>query len=137
MRNPHDRYLFRLWLARWGFAVMVAAAIVVGFVVATTVSPPTEVPSLALRAVAVYRVEVGAAVFFGLYVATMAFALALQNRGFTEIGGGGIRAQDLTAVSEDAVVEDVAAELLAELFEEMEALQIQRERMQGVYRAAH
>jgi hypothetical protein len=132
VRSPHDRYLFRLWLARWGFAVMVAVAIAVGFVVATIVTPPTEVPTLALRAAAVYRVEVGAAVFFGLYVATMAFALALQNRGFTEIGSGGIRAQDLAAVSENVVAQDVSMELLTGLVEEIDALRAQREGRQSV-----
>ncbi len=77
--SRHDQYLLGLWFARWGFAVMVAVAIVVGFAVAVTVSSPAEVPTVALRAVPVYRVEVGAAVFFGLYSVTMAIALALRN----------------------------------------------------------
>jgi hypothetical protein len=89
---------------------MVAAVIAVGFVVAMTITPPTEIPTVALRAEAVYRVEVGAAVFFGLYVAPMAFALALQNRGFTEIGSGGIRAQDLATASESVASEDASME---------------------------
>jgi hypothetical protein len=129
----HDRYLFGLVLARWGFAVMVAAAIVVGFVVAFTVSPPIEVPTIALRATAVYRVEVGAAVFFALYVATMAFALALRNRGFTEIGGGGFKAKDLAADSDEANFAAVAMELLAELREEVDDLQLGRRGDQNVY----
>jgi hypothetical protein len=109
---------------------MVAAAIAVGFLVALTVTPPAEVPTVALRASAVYRVEVGAAVFFGLYVATMAFALALQNRGFTEIGSGGIRAQDLAAVSENVDAEVVSREILEELAEQVDAL---LERRQSVH----
>jgi hypothetical protein len=51
---------------------MVAAAIAVGLFIAVTVTPPTEVPTVALRAEAVYRVEVGGAVFLGLYIATIA-----------------------------------------------------------------
>jgi hypothetical protein len=112
---------------------MVAVAIVVGFTVALTVSPPVEVPAVALRAVPVYRVEVGAAVFLGLYIATMAFALALRNRGFTEIGSSGFKAQDLAAVSEDAVSGDVSMELLAELREEVDDLRLQRQGNRNVY----
>jgi hypothetical protein len=95
--------------------------------------PPIEVPTIALRATAVYRVEVGAAVFFALYVATMAFALALRNRGFTEIGGGGFKAKDLAADSDEANFAAVAMELLAELREEVDDLQLGRRGDQNVY----
>ncbi|MBS1861773.1 MAG: hypothetical protein JSS68_08675 [Actinobacteria bacterium] len=101
---------------------MVAAAIAVGIGIALTAAPPTDIPAVALQSSAVYRVEVGAAVFFGLYVGTMAFALALQNRGFTEIGSGGIKARDLAAVSDDSVDEDLAMELLEELAEQVDGL---------------
>jgi hypothetical protein len=74
------RRLFWLLLVRWGFAVLVAVAIAIGLLVALTVAPPPDVPAVALQAPIIYRVEVGAAVFLGLYLATMAFALALQNR---------------------------------------------------------
>jgi hypothetical protein len=67
---------------------MVVAAIAVGLFIAVTVTPPTEVPTVALKAEAVYRVEVGGAVFLGLYIATIALSLALHNRGFTEFGAG-------------------------------------------------
>jgi hypothetical protein len=43
------RRLFGLLLARWGFAFIVAAAIAVGLVVAMTVTPPAEIPAVALR----------------------------------------------------------------------------------------
>jgi hypothetical protein len=79
---------------------MVAIAIAVGLVAAVTVAAPPDVPAIALRSASVYRVEVGAAVFLGLYIAMMAFALALQNRAFTDIGTGGVRARDLATVSE-------------------------------------
>src|ERR1700742_3338156 len=98
--SRHDRYLFGLVLARWGFAAMVAVAIAVGFLVAMTATPPPQIPAAALRAPAVYRVEVGGAVFVGLYVATIALALALRNRGFTVFGSGGVRAQSLAQDSD-------------------------------------
>jgi hypothetical protein len=126
--SRHDRYLFGLVLARWGFAAMVAAAIAVGFLVAATVTPPTEVPPAALRAVAVYRLEVGGAVFLGLYVAAMALTLALHNRGFTEFGSGGVKARGLPAVSEEAFSGDFAMELLEDMREEVDDLQV---RLQG------
>ena len=94
------RRLFGLLLIRWGFAGLVAVAIAIGLVAAFTVTPPMDVPAVALQAPVIYRVEVGAAVFFGLYLATMAFVLALQNRGFTEIGAGGIRARELAEASQ-------------------------------------
>jgi hypothetical protein len=106
--------LIELLVVRWGFAAMVAVAIAVGFAVAVTVEPPADIPSIALRAMPVYRAEVGAAVFFGLYLATMAFVLAMHNRGFTELGTGGIRASGL-ATERDAGYEEMALELLEEV----------------------
>jgi hypothetical protein len=115
------RRLFELVLVRWGFAFLVAIAIAIGLVAALTVAPPMDVPSVALQAAVIYRVEVGAAVFLGLYLATLAFALALQNRGFTEIGSGAVRAQDLASVSSDLIDAKVAAELLEDAIEQMDA----------------
>lgn len=60
------------------------------------------------------RFEVGAAVFLGLYLATMALVLAMHNRGFTELGTGGIRASGLAA-ERDAGFEEMALELMEEV----------------------
>lgn len=110
------RTLVKLLVVRWGFAAMVALAISAGIAAGATVATPADVPSIALRALPVYRVEVGAAVFFGLYLATMALVLAMHNRGFTEIGGSGVKAQALEGVSEDDfLVRDVLAYLADEL----------------------
>jgi len=117
------RRLIELLVVRWGFAVMVAVAIAVGIVAGATVTPPAEIPAVALRAAVLYRVEVGAAVFFGLYLAIMALVLAMHNRGFTEIGSGGIKAQGLTGVSED----EFAKDLLTELADEMNDLETRME----------
>jgi hypothetical protein len=109
-----------LWLARWGFALMVAGAVVVGFAVGFAVTPPATMPAVALNAEAVYRLEVGGALFVGLYVAAMAFALAVQNRGFTEIGSGGVRAQDLSATLPELIAaNEVVSERLSEAVESM------------------
>jgi hypothetical protein len=129
----HNRYLFALTLARWGFAAMVAAAIAIGLVVAITASPPTDIPAVALRSVAVYRAEAGTTVFLGLYIATMAFILALHHRAFTEIGSAGVRAQGLATISEDAISEAVAAELLEEVMGEVRDLRNWRKESQSAH----
>jgi hypothetical protein len=51
---------------------------------------------VALQAVPVYRLEVGGAIFLGIYLVGMAFILSLQNRAFTEFGSGAVRARNLT-----------------------------------------
>lgn len=49
----------------------------------------------------------------------MAFVLAFQNRGFTEIGTGGVRAHDLGRLPELAVAERRALDDLAALIAEL------------------
>lgn len=87
------------WLARWGFAALVMVAAAAGLAVGATVPIPPDLPSVALRATALYRLEVGAATFVGLYVAAMALVLAFQNRAFTEFGTGGVKATNLASKS--------------------------------------
>jgi hypothetical protein len=132
VRTRHDRYLFRLWLARWGFALLVGVAIVAGCIAALVVTPPSEVPGIALQAGSVYRVEVGLVVFAALYVVTVALALALHNRGFTEIGTGGVKAQNLAAASRSEGLEDATMELVEEVVREVGDLRQWREESQGV-----
>jgi hypothetical protein len=107
------RRLFELLVVRWWFAAIVAIAI--GFIAAVTVTLPSDLPAVALNATPVYRVEVGGAVFFGLYLASMAFALALHNRAFTEIGTSGFKAQDLAAVEEDVYFEELIMQVMDEI----------------------
>ncbi len=110
------RRLIELLVARWGFAATVAVAIGVGLAPAVTVAPPADIPGVALQAVAVYRVEVGAAVFCALYLITLALVLAMHNRGFTEIGSGGIKAQGLSDLSQDELaIRDILTELSDEV----------------------
>ena len=114
--------MIELLVVRWGFAAMVAVAIGAGIVAGATVATPADVPSIALRAVPVYRVEVGAAVFFGLYLAAMALVLAMHNRAFTELGTGGVRAQGLAAAEEDAYFEEMVLEFMDEFHESTDPL---------------
>ena len=83
------------WLAAWGFALLVGASIVAAILIAADVPVPSPVPNFALKAAAIYRIEIGAAAFLGLYLVSMAFVLALNNRGFSEIGMSGLKAQDI------------------------------------------
>jgi hypothetical protein len=104
----------------------------VGLFAAATVTPPLELPTVALRATAVYRLEVGGAVLLGLYVATMALTLALHNRGFTEFGTGAIRARGLAAVSADAISAEASRELLDDVMQEVRELSEWREEIESV-----
>jgi hypothetical protein len=89
------------WASRWGFAALVGLGAVVGLAVAASVDPPAEIPSFALQATAVYRVEVGAVLFAAIYLTTMALVLALNNRAFSEIGMSGIKAQSLSGATQN------------------------------------
>ena len=105
MTERRDKRAVKAWMERWGFAVLVGTAAVLGFVVGATVTVPGEIPAVALQAEPVYRLEVGGVLFAGLYMVAMSFALALRNRGFTEISTGGLTAHDLGRMPE-AVVAD-------------------------------
>lgn len=108
-----------MWISHWGFATLVGAAAVLGLIVGTTVAVPTDIPAIALQAAPVYRMEVGGALFAGLYLVAMAIVLAVHNRGFSEIGTDGVRAHDLgrlpEAVAADRRMFDAMAALVAEL----------------------
>jgi hypothetical protein len=94
------------WMARWGFATLVGLGGIVAAGAAWRIEVPAQVPSFALLAPPVYRLEVGAAVFVGIYLAAMAFVLALHNRGFSEIGASGMKAQDLRGTTLDQAYRD-------------------------------
>jgi hypothetical protein len=106
---------------------MVGAAVAVGLVVGLTVAIPTDVPSVALQASPVYRLEVGGAIFVGLYLAAMAFVLALRNHGFTEFGTGGVRAQDLGDLPAKLRSHENALKVLSKVVGEMKDLRDERE----------
>jgi hypothetical protein len=91
------------WVGRWGFAALVAAAVLAAVAAAWQVHPPAQIPSFALQAAAVYRLEVGGAVFVGAYLASMALVLALNNRAFSEIGMSGVKAHVISERQERAI----------------------------------
>ncbi len=112
--KPHLRQT-TIWLVRWGFATMVAVAAVIGVAVGATVAIPAEVPAIALQAGPVYRLEVGGAIFIGLYLLATALGLALQNRAFTEFGTGGVRARSLRDLPTTLREHERALEVLTNL----------------------
>jgi hypothetical protein len=104
--QPAEKSGFRGWIGRWGFAILVSLAALAAACVGWKVEVPSEVPDFALNAAAIYRVEVGAATFLGLYLVAMAFVLALNNRGFSEIGVHGLKAQDITEKTQRDVIQE-------------------------------
>ncbi|MGN6257370.1 MAG: hypothetical protein ACTHN3_06435 [Solirubrobacterales bacterium] len=68
---------------------------------AASVRIPDPVPDYALQAPAAYRLEVGAACFVVLYLAAMAFFLALDGRGFVELGTRGLKADQVVRAADD------------------------------------
>jgi hypothetical protein len=67
---------------------------------------PASVPDYALQSSAVYRLEIGAACFSVAYLAAMAFFLALDGRGFVELGTRGLKAERVVRATDDE--QDVA-----------------------------
>lgn len=83
------------WVKKYGFATLVAASAVTAGYLAATVVVPEPVPDFALRAREIYRLEVGAAFFIAFYLLAMAIALALDGRGFAELGTKGLRPEQI------------------------------------------
>ncbi|HEX6456680.1 MAG TPA: hypothetical protein VF009_09205 [Solirubrobacterales bacterium] len=73
---------------------MVGELVASAFVTAG-LSVPAVVPDYALRAVALYRLEVGGACFAIVYLLGIAFFLALDGRGFVEFGTRGLKAEQI------------------------------------------
>ena len=82
----------RRYLKNYGFASLVLAGAAAAIYAAATVAVPEPVPDFALKASEVYRLEVGMAFFAAFYLAAMALVLAIDGRGFAELGTRGLRA---------------------------------------------
>lgn len=93
------------WLRRWGFAALVAMGAALSAYAAWRVDIPQPIPDFALQSEAIYRVEIGAGTFLGLYLVAMAFVLALNNRGFSEIGVNGLKAQDMANRAQQTAIQ--------------------------------
>lgn len=87
-----------------GFPVLVLAGLAVSAYLAASTTVPHPVPAFALKAAAVYRLEVGAACFVAFYLAAMAVILALDGRGFAELGTKGLRAVEVTRTASNQQV---------------------------------
>lgn len=81
------------WIKSYGFAILVVVAAATAAYLAATVAVPEPVPDFALKAREIYRLEVGMAFFVAFYLASMATVLALDGRGFAELGTKGLRAE--------------------------------------------
>jgi len=119
--SPTGRSRFRTGIENWGFAILVGLAVLVAAYMAWKVEVPPAVPDFALNAAAIYRVEVGAAAFLGLYLVAMAFVLALNNRGFSEIGVHGLKAQDIKAQQDTVQEHENQLKMLWQVVETLEA----------------
>lgn len=93
-------------IVRYGFALVVVAAVGAAAWAGCTTGLPASIPDFALRSAAVYRIEVAVATFAGPYLIFMALFLALHNRGFSDIGMNGLRAQDMSSASEGEMIEE-------------------------------
>lgn len=87
-----------------GFPLLVLVALAVSGYFAASVRVPDPTPDFALQAAAVYRLEVGGACFAVFYLAAMALVLALDGRGFAEIGTKGLRAAEVVRTTDDQTV---------------------------------
>lgn len=111
------------WLSRWGFAMLVGIGAIAAVWAGATVELPETMPSFALKAASVYRLEVGAAVLVAGYLASLALVLAFNNRAFTEIGTGGVKAQDIGGADEKSAIRKQGESLkaLAEIVKTLRA----------------
>lgn len=108
-------------LRNQGFPILVLAALVISGYLAAGVQVPAPVPDFALKAAPVYRLEVGAACFAAFYLAAMALVLALDGRGFAEVGTRGLRAVEVVhSTDEQAVSFSESVKLNREMAEKLE-----------------
>jgi hypothetical protein len=92
MRRPLEKY---------GFALLVVMALACAIYFAGSVAVPEPIPDYALQAAEIYRLEIGAAFFVAIYLAILAFLLALSGRGFAEFGTKGLKIQQVVERSEN------------------------------------
>jgi hypothetical protein len=106
------------------FALLVLSALCVAAYLAATSRVPARVPEYALQAEAVYRVEVGTASFSAFYLAVVAFFLALDGRGFAEVGTRGLKVEQVVQL-DDRQEESLADQmkLVRNMGEDLEAVE--------------
>ncbi|HET6998490.1 MAG TPA: hypothetical protein VFI03_07860 [Solirubrobacterales bacterium] len=78
------------WLRNYGFAALAFLAIVAAVFLAIRTEVPRPVPEYALQAQAIYRIEIGVSAFAGFYIVCLLFVSALNGRGISHFGRGGV-----------------------------------------------
>lgn len=112
------------------FATLVFIAILIAVWVGMSTETPRPTPDFALQAESIYRFEISLAAFLCLYVPLLAFFLALEGRGFIEIGVKGLKAQELGSLKQqDALV--FQDEALRTLWRALPAMQESIDRSMG------
>ncbi|HET7121382.1 MAG TPA: hypothetical protein VFI17_09055 [Solirubrobacterales bacterium] len=82
-------------MERYGFAALVVVAMVGATVIGVTATVPPDLPVFALRSRSLYQVEVAGGCFLVFYIPLLAFVLALNGRGFTQLGPRGLKAEQV------------------------------------------
>ncbi|HET9592295.1 MAG TPA: hypothetical protein VFP17_05195 [Solirubrobacterales bacterium] len=100
-RNAKGR--FRHGLAAAVFLVAVGAV-----VLGLAVPAPEKLPGLAQGSTALWRVEIIGFAFGIFYVVVAAIALAVEGRGFTEVGPSGVKAGDVVQKKHQLGLEEQA-----------------------------
>jgi|SRR4051794_25538804 hypothetical protein len=93
------------------FPLLVMAGLAAAGYLTASVRVPDPVPDYALQAAAVYRLEVGAACFALLYLAAMTFLLALDGRGFAELGTHGLKVEQVVPAADDKQDENLSEQI--------------------------
>lgn len=93
--------------------MLVLVDLVASALVAANAPAPAAVPDYALRAAAVYRLEVGGACFVVVYLMAIAFFLALDGRGFVELGTKGLKVERIVGEADDEQVMTVDEHLMS------------------------
>jgi len=99
---------------RYAFPAVVVLGAAFAVAAGAEATPPPDIPSYALDSAAIYKSEVGLALFFGVYLLVTAIALAFEGRTRGKISTTGIELPG-----------DISASVLAqqELTEELERMQ--------------
>lgn len=110
-------------------------AIACGSFLAGSVEIPEPVPTFALQAAEIYRLEVGVAFFAVFYVAAMTLLLALSGRGFAEVGTKGLKAAQIVmkrnaTLLQQRQVDEQTRAILTEFGADLEVVQAELEACQ-------
>jgi hypothetical protein len=110
-------------MRRLALPAVVIAAFAFAIVGATSAPAPHPLPSIALGATIVWRVEVAGIMFVALYGGIVTARLAWHGRTFTRVGSGGIEIPDVGSACSVTDSIDRLAALLADFESRLQALE--------------